>query len=186
VLSIACSPQAARICAIAGQFDDVVLLSTDKSSEECDVDCLSYGAFVNSVAFSPDGNQLAGGGYANQVKVWDVSSLMEGGVGPFPELFTLRHDGPVNSVGFHPKSVMICSGGSDRKLCLWQAADGQKLHSVEMAGSVDAVTFSPCGLFMASGCSPNGDGGGISSRCTTSTRASSLLTSFRPRANGRR
>ena len=82
-----------------------VLLSTDKSSEECDVDCLSYGAFVNSVAFSPDGNLLAGGGYANQVKVWDVSTLVEGGVGPFPVLFTLRHDGPVNSVCFHPKSV---------------------------------------------------------------------------------
>ncbi len=58
---------------------------------------------VNSVAFSPDGKRIAGGGQDYTVKVWDA----EKGI----EVLSLKgHPGPVSSVAFSPDGKRIASG----------------------------------------------------------------------------
>ena len=103
--------------------------------------------FVNSVAFSPDGNTLASGSNDDTIKLWDVatSSLKT----------TLEeHEGSVSSIAFSPDGNILASGSEDDTIKLWDAATGTLKATLE--GHMDYVTsvaFSPDGNTLASGSS---------------------------------
>ncbi len=99
-----------------------------------------------SVAFSPDGQRLAAGGWDPVIRVWDterwaaIGSPVEG------------HAKPVISVAFSPNGLRMVSGSWDKTLRLWDVAPLNSVASsstimrlcntaVFSSDSVDSVTF---------------------------------------------
>jgi len=100
--------------------------------------------WVQSVAFSLDGQRLASGSEDQTVKIWDSVTGKE--------LFSLKgHDGPVTSVAFSPDGQRLASASSDRMVKIWDSATGKELFALK--GHTDLVTsvaFSPDGQRLAS------------------------------------
>ena len=104
----------------------------------------SYGFTVHSVAFSPDGQMLASGGFDNIVRLWDV------GTGAHLKALT-GHTGVAWSVAFSPDGQTLASGGLDG-VRLWDVGTGAHLKTLTgHTGKVASVAFSPDGQTLASG-----------------------------------
>ena len=72
--------------------------------------------WVNSVAYSPDGQQIVSGSHDKTVKIWDANTGKE--------LHTLTgHNGSVFSVAFSPDGQRIVSGGGDKTVKIWDASE---------------------------------------------------------------
>ena len=100
-----------------------------------------------SVAFSPDGKTLAGGG--GTIKLWNTSS------GKL--LRTLKgHSSWVLSVAFSPDGKTLASGSHDNTIKLWNTRSGKLLRTLNgHSDVVMSVAFSPDGKTLASGSHDN-------------------------------
>jgi WD40 repeat protein len=110
--------------------------------------------FVSSVAWSPDGRQLAsagGGRDSEELCVWDVHSGEQ--VCKFTE-----HSGVIYAVIWSPDGDQLISGGSDGKLC-WRDVHNGKSVRVQTAhqGAIRSLKLSPNRTQFAS----SGDDGAI-------------------------
>jgi WD40 repeat protein len=101
---------------------------------------------VASVAYSPDGTQLAlGMAYTGNVALWEVAG------GRLTAILD-THAGTRVLVAFSPDGSVLAAGGSDGKVRLWNAQTGQE--RAVLAGhqrAVTALAFSPDGRRIASG-----------------------------------
>ncbi|MEX0701437.1 MAG: c-type cytochrome domain-containing protein [Planctomycetales bacterium] len=96
--------------------------------------------FVHSLAFSPDGNLLATGGY-RVVKLWERR--------PNARRFELPLEGPAAALAVGPqrKFAAVAAGRSVR---LWDLSDGKPGHELAgHEGEVAGVAFSPDGAQVA-------------------------------------
>src|SRR5262249_31489480 len=73
---------------------------------------------VLSVAYRPDGAQLASAGDNRTVRVWDAAT------GELLHSLT-DHTGSVLSVAYRPDGAQLASAGDDRTVRVWDAATGE-------------------------------------------------------------
>ena len=102
-------------------------------------------AWVNSVAFSPDGSTLATGNHDNTIRLWDAKTGAH--------IRTLHgHTNDVESVAFSLDGTTIASGSADDTIRLWDAKTGAHIRTLHgHSQTVYSVAFSPDGTTLASG-----------------------------------
>lgn len=104
----------------------------------------SFGSIL-SVAFSPDGQQLAIVDSNGGLRLWDAQSGQS--------LMTLRvHDVWTWSVAFSPDGKTLATASDDRTAKLWDVATGDCLRTLRgHTHAVLAVTYNPTGDWLATG-----------------------------------
>ena len=103
------------------------------------------GAYVWSVAISPDGQTVACG-EGDQVRLWDVASGREKGV--------LKGHNLVWGLAFTPDSKVLATGDQygDGSVRFWNVATGALLGAARgQRGSIRCLAFSPNGQYLAIG-----------------------------------
>jgi WD40 repeat protein len=102
-------------------------------------------AQVWGVAFSPDGDRLAGASIAGAVFVWEAATGKELAAFRGPEYTTLR-------VAFSPDGASIAgAGGAQGVVRIWDAHNGDCKHTFKGAAPLD-VCFSADGKRVAAAC----------------------------------
>jgi WD40 repeat protein len=98
---------------------------------------------IASVAYSPDGRQLAGSAYG-AVTVWEAGALDRF------TTFNVNTRG-VRSIAFSPDGDMIAAGDLDRDVTLWDVNARALIKTLRgHSDSVTSVAFSPDGSILAS------------------------------------
>jgi WD40 repeat protein len=101
-------------------------------------------ANITSVAFSPDGLQIAAiAANSPQVKVWSVES----GRMVLSNLIGLTD---ATEVMFSPNGEWIIAAHRDQSISIWDAATGQLQDRLPQAGDVKSIQLSPNGQFLLS------------------------------------
>jgi eukaryotic-like serine/threonine-protein kinase len=100
---------------------------------------------VVALAFSNDGQTLAGASYDHTTTLWDVAKR--------EERLTLRgHRETVTDVAFSPDGEWVATSSTDHTARLWDARTGQTLAVLPGAWFMRGVAFSPDGNYLATGC----------------------------------
>lgn len=104
------------------------------------------GAWVQSVAFSPDDRQLATGSDDKKAHIWDRATGKE--------IFTLHHEAYVLSVAFSPDARSLATGDHKGRVAVWDLATREKIATMRHqpgSGQVHCAVFSLHGRRLASG-----------------------------------
>ena len=98
---------------------------------------------VLSLAFSPDGEMLAGGTFAHGLYLWQVDVAAPSKI--------LEIESPVWDIAFSPDGARLAAG-TDSGLQLWSLGEEPALEITgPSSGSVLSVAFSPDGGMLAEG-----------------------------------
>ena len=146
VNSISFSPNGRRIL-ISGNRTAILDARNGK-----EIVTLAQARHILSVAYSPDGSKIVGGGKDGTVRIWDaytgrvIQSLTDG----------TRKWPRVTSVAFAPDGRHVASASADNMATLWDAVSGAVL--LRLAGhsdAVEAIAFSPDGSRVVTGSADN-------------------------------
>ncbi len=100
---------------------------------------------VNSVAFSPNGNEIITGCDDGTIEICDFLSGKV--IKTFTGLF-----GSINTVSFSPDGKKVLSGSTDNSIKLWDLASGEEFKTfLGHSHSVNSVSFYPDSKYIISG-----------------------------------
>jgi WD40 repeat protein len=102
-----------------------------------------HSGWVCSIAFRPDGQQIASAGEDGTVKIWqtDQGKLLK----------TLQgHEGMVKAVAFSPTGRKVASSATDKTLKIWDIAKGTLLQTIAIGSEANGLVFSRSGQIVAS------------------------------------
>ena len=103
---------------------------------------------ILSVALGTDGKTFASAGFDRTVRLWETNSFRR------LRQTTTSHDS-IHCVAYSPDGKMICIGGADAVLCLWNLDTGEFQRSSEPGDPdehiIQSVEFSPDGNWVAWG-----------------------------------
>ncbi|HEU5102990.1 MAG TPA: AAA family ATPase, partial [Roseiflexaceae bacterium] len=124
-------------------------INADEASGVCRATLAENTGPVNGVAFSPDGETLAGGGELQTIALWSVArgeclALLYG------------YNSGVLTLAFSPDGATLASAGFDRTIRLWSA--GRRMALARLAGHTGAIyslAFNPDGTLLVSGSGGN-------------------------------
>jgi WD40 repeat protein len=142
--NLAVDPGGMRVASTGGgSLLQVWEVSTGRPVLQVNGDCV-----VHSLAYSPDGRWLLGGGADARVRVWDAAT---------GALETLLEDdemvAPVTTLAFPPRQALLAAGGaSGTEVWLWDVATGEPTLLIPDAidgCAVEAVAFHPDGRLLA-------------------------------------
>jgi WD40 repeat protein len=121
---LAFSPDGKRLAAC----DDRMVTVWDTASGQRTLTLKGHTVQVLSVAFSPDGSQLATASWDRTVKVWDAATGRE--------VRTLTgHTDRVTSVAFSPDGKQLASASRDGTVRVWDTATGQEVQTLKLYAS---------------------------------------------------
>jgi WD40 repeat protein/tRNA A-37 threonylcarbamoyl transferase component Bud32 len=112
------------------------LLTWDADNAQARLTLTGHGLAITSVAFSPDGKQLASASEDQTIKVWDV--------GTGKEAATLHEEQTALCLAFSLDSLRLASGSEDGTVKLW-TPPGRGVRSLSPKGPTLHVAFSPDG-----------------------------------------
>jgi WD40 repeat protein len=104
---------------------------------------------VHAVSFSPDGKQIATGGFSSGrkgefIKLWNATTHRE--------TFALKgHEAFVSALAYSPDGTRLASGGHDNTVRIWNTATGKEIHPGSAVENITALTYSPDGKLLVSG-----------------------------------
>ena len=105
---------------------------------------------IYSLAFSPDGKQLALGSLYSLVRLWNLTDAE-----PEERVVLKGHEGSVGTLAFAPDGKVLASGSRDSTVRLWdpsvQKAAPPKTVLEGHKGEVTGVAYSPDGKTLVSG-----------------------------------
>jgi WD40 repeat protein len=103
-----------------------------------------HSAYIESVAYSPDGQQIVTTSADQTTRVWEASTGRE--VRRFAT-------GPASRAAFSPDGGSILTGSPDGTTLLWSLETGKEILRLQgdSSGAVDAVAFSLDGRFFLTG-----------------------------------
>ncbi|MDT9178091.1 MAG: serine/threonine protein kinase [Limnospira sp. PMC 1291.21] len=106
-----------------------------------------YWSSVSCVAFSPDGNILAGGSFDRTIRLWRPQT------GEFM-ISLLGSSQPILAIAFSPDGKLLAGGSGDGQIHLWNLENSEEVIAIA-AHETDrvsmSITFSPKGDIIASG-----------------------------------
>ncbi|KAK4247279.1 WD40-repeat-containing domain protein [Corynascus novoguineensis] len=107
---------------------------------------IASGSNTNSLAISPDGTLIAAGADDFTVTVWDLKTRA------VRYALNKAYSRWVNSVIFSPDGNVLASGSMDETVALWDVATGRELKRIDNQSScVNTTAFSPDGFSIATG-----------------------------------
>ena len=107
---------------------------------------------VAHIAFSHKGDRLASASHDGTVRVWDYERVPGD---PAANVRVYIHNAEVNAVAFHPDSVFLAAGDSNRTIKIWNLASEQLERTLTgHEGKVLSLAYSNDGKTLVSGGGP--------------------------------
>lgn len=137
-LAVAIAPNGETLAVTQGQESAWIMGKTANEHAT-----LSISGETTALAFSPDGNLLAGGNRLGSVFVWkapsgDVRWSNTGGSGK-----------DMNALAWSPDGTQLAAGYEDGTVVVYAASTGKQLATLTIGRPVNAVSWSPGGAYLA-------------------------------------
>lgn len=132
---------------VASAYDGVVIIYDVASGKTVKEFQHKKNTSVNSIDFSPDGQNIVTGGHNRKAIIWNIEKANK--------VDEFEHKEIVYSVSFSPDGEYLATGTiiwgqSKGKVIIWNVKNGTKLWQFEHQDQVNNVKFSPDGKYFAS------------------------------------
>ncbi|KAF5351488.1 hypothetical protein D9757_013236 [Collybiopsis confluens] len=124
---------------VSGSGDQTIRIWDATTGTQIGESLEGHDAWVQSVAFSPDGTRIVSGSDDQTIRIWDATTGNQ--IGESLE----GHDAWVQSVAFSPDGTRIVSGSHDQTIRIWDATTGTQIGESLNARVQSLVAFSSNG-----------------------------------------